>query len=270
MNTHAWAQTHLYEFVKKELPDKERHRIEEHIAVCKECKEEVKTFSSVLQGLDSSNVDWSAKQSPEYWNNFAFSVQNKITKEESKRNVPERFTEWIESIITFRPRDIAIASALCAVVLVVLIAGKEYIFKQVERPTSTQTMAQQATPVVDSEYLQLHDYFRRSRTLLVGLANSKMEDGDPADLQTERSMSKGLLHEARQLKQRRLDSRSERLIGDMEKIFIKVANSENEHNSPELALIRGGIERENLLYKIRRAEAMYQQPHIMFASNREN
>ncbi len=269
MKNHTWAQTHLYEFVKKELTEQKRQWLEAHIAGCDECKNDITTITAVLQEIDTSATDWSAKQTPEYWNNFAFSVQDRIAEDEKKSNLVVRFTEWIESLITFRPRDIAIASGICSLALVVLIAGKDIIFTpQTTQPTSS-SITEQMTPVVDSEYLRLHDYFRRSKTLLVGIANIKLEDSGQIDLQSERSKSKGLLSEARQLRQRSLDSRSERLLNDMEKILIKMANSESRYNSPELELIRGGIERENLLYKIRRAEAMYQQPKIMLASNRE-
>jgi hypothetical protein len=76
-----------------------------------------------------------------------------------------------------------------------------------------------------------------------------------------------LLDECRSLKRTPLDPRSERLINDMEKIFLKVANSGDENGFPELELIRDGIERENLLYKIRRAEATYRAVPVQFASD---
>jgi hypothetical protein len=44
---------------------------------------------------------------------------------------------------------------------------------------------------------------------------------------------------------------------DMEKILIKLSNTREQTGFPELAIIRGGIERENLLFKIRITETLY-------------
>jgi hypothetical protein len=82
-------------------------------------------------------------------------------------------------------------------------------------------------------------------------------------------MSRNLLHETRLIKKQPLDPRSEVLVGDMERILIKVANSEHGLNSPDLQLIRNGIERQNLLHKIRRAEVVYNPQYMMLASDKE-
>ncbi|TAK54771.1 MAG: hypothetical protein EPO24_12790 [Bacteroidetes bacterium] len=268
MNEHARAKAHLYEFVRNELPEEDRQRIERHIQSCNQCREEASTLSTFFQEVDKATIDWSAQQPEEYWNTFAYSVQARITKEEpAQATAIERFLEWLDSVITFRPRDIAIAGACCILLLAGLVAGKYFL--QQEKPPSQQQAARQVVSPVDSEYIRLHEYFRRSRALLVGLANSGLEEGEPADMEAEQTISKSLIHEARQLKQQPLDSRSERLISDMEKILLKLANSEMSENSADLELIRDGIERGNLLYKVRRAEAAYNQPTVMFANYKE-
>jgi hypothetical protein len=62
------------------------------------------------------------------------------------------------------------------------------------------------------------------------------------------------VHEARYLRNQPLDARSAELVGDLEKIMIELANLEEEHDLPNVELIRTGIRRENLLFKIRMAE----------------
>jgi hypothetical protein len=43
----------------------------------------------------------------------------------------------------------------------------------------------------------------------------------------------------------------------MEKVLIKLSNIREQTEFPELAIIRSGIERENLLFKIRITETLY-------------
>jgi len=86
-------------------------------------------------------------------------------------------------------------------------------------------------------------------------------DDQPADLRTEQRISRELVSEARVLRQEPLDLHSARLISDLEKIQIELANMGPENSSPGVALIRQGIESNNLLFKIRIAESVYQQVH---------
>lgn len=265
MNEHSRTQAVLYEFVKNELPDETRKQLERHLAQCAQCRDELKSLRAALEEIDRATVDWSAKQPSEYWTTFANSVQSRLNNDPKRKHTfIERFTLWVDSLTIFQPRDIAIAGALCAVALCALILGKEFFIKQ--QPPVPQQAARTSFSSVDSDYVRLHEYFRRSRALLVGLANMKTETDEPVDIGIEREISRKLLHETRMLKQRPLDSRSERLINDMEKIFLKVANAEAYYDPPQVEIIRGGIERVNLLYKIRRAESVFKSPNVMYAN----
>jgi len=90
--------------------------------------------------------------------------------------------------------------------------------------------------------------------LLVGIENMKTGEGGAVDLSAERRASRDLVQEARYFRQLRLDPRSERLMGDLEKIFIELSNSHDSRSRPDVELLRSGIQQENLLFKIRMAE----------------
>ncbi len=105
--------------------------------------------------------------------------------------------------------------------------------------------------------LKMGDYLRRSKALLVGLSNMKTADDEPVDLSVERNASRELVRDARLLKQQPLDPRSSRLINDVDKILIEVANMRPTADKPDVDFIRGGIHQENLLFKIRMAEHFY-------------
>ncbi len=263
---HTTIKNLLYDFVMNELPEKEHKQIEVHLKECQECSREVQGLKLFAEQLRNDATDWSELQTPAYWNRFADSISEQIKQTEKKQpGFVERFGEWLDSFISFRPRDIAFAGAVCSFLVVSLLVGKMYLFNQKENPEKKQVAIQ--TPVIDSEYVRLHEYFKKSKALLVGLANTNAEEIEQVDLETERTLSNNLLDECRSLKRTPLDPRSERLINDMEKIFLKVANSGDDNGFPELELIRNGIERENLLYKIRRAEATYRTIPVQFASD---
>jgi hypothetical protein len=85
----------------------------------------------------------------------------------------------------------------------------------------------------------------------------KHEPGRSFDLSAEREVSRDLIKEARYLREQDIDRRSARLIEDLNKILIELANLEDEHDLPDVEIIRGGIHQENLLFKIRMAELMH-------------
>jgi len=102
----------------------------------------------------------------------------------------------------------------------------------------------------------MDSYLRKSRMLLVGVTNMPVDEGQPVDLSVEQQTSRALADEARILKQETLDDRSLQLISELEKIQIELANMKSDNQVPTIALVRGGIEQENLLFKIRIQEAI--------------
>ena len=103
---------------------------------------------------------------------------------------------------------------------------------------------------------RMERYLRKSKILLVGLSNMKTDAGHPLDLSAEREASRSLIKEARYLQTQDIDRRSARLISALNKILIELANLEEHNDIPGVEIIRGGINQENLLFKIRMAEAM--------------
>src|SRR5258708_35821753 len=114
----------------------------------------------------------------------------------------------------------------------------------------------------------MHQYFRRSKILLIGLANIHQDQQGEVDLTADRRTSRSLVQEARYLEDQPLDHRSARLIGDLQKILIELANTKGRNGMPEVQILQGGIHRENLLFKIRMAETMFDS--TQFANVKES
>jgi len=113
---------------------------------------------------------------------------------------------------------------------------------------------------------RLSDYFRKSKTLLVGVSNTAPAKGEELDLDAERQTSRSLLREARYLRSGPVDPQASRLIDDLDRILIGLANGEAAASGPDVRMLRGGIERGNLLFKLRMQETRNQRLPVQQAS----
>jgi hypothetical protein len=102
----------------------------------------------------------------------------------------------------------------------------------------------------------MNEYLKKSRVLLVGLSNNRGQGNEWGDLSVERGRSRQLVHEARLLKRQPLDVRSAKLIDDLERIQIELANLDESRAGSDVEPIIAGIRQENLLFKIRMTEML--------------
>jgi hypothetical protein len=176
----------------------------------------------------------------------------------------QEIVEWIESVLLFNPKT-AYATGAAALVLAAFLAVRTFLPAEraewtFDKPSiafehTTRTMDTETSFDVPNE--RVSQYFRRSKTLLVGLANLQPDRDERLDFTAERRVSRDLIREARYLKQQPIDPRSRELMNDLERIMIELKNIEEHADLPNVEIIRSGIREENLLFKIRMAEAMY-------------
>ena len=57
-------------------------------------------------------------------------------------------------------------------------------------------------------------------------------------------------------------------MDDMERILIELSNVEGHNDPSDMSIIRSGIHHENLLFKVRMAEARYDSSNVLHASDR--
>jgi hypothetical protein len=171
------------------------------------------------------------------------------------------FVQFVALIndITGPVRRPSLAFGAVALLVISGVVSWQLLRHEPPPPVARTTVAQRTAPAVKprSADTRVQDYLRKSRILLVGIANMPTGKDEPLDLKPEREASRALVREARYLRQQDIDPRSERLMEDMEKVLITLSNTREQTAFPELAIIRGGIERENLLFKIRITETLY-------------
>jgi hypothetical protein len=260
MNRHIQARRLLYPYLQKELTPEDEQWVENHLTDCKRCAEELEMMKSALELFPRTSTSPSNERSGEFWNQFAQNVSRRIQEEEMRSKArASSLWETVESFLLLRWKTIAVSSAAMAAVGVLLL------FREPTLPVQTE---QQQSPLI-GQSVQLErtaeratQYFQKSKVLFVGITNMKTVEGEPVDLTAERRVSRELIHEARYLKKQPLDVRSTRLISDLERILIELANMKEETDLPNVEMIRSGIHRENLLFKIRMAQPLYDSTRI--------
>lgn len=251
MRAHSKIQKLLYEYLSGELNVRDKELVAAHLALCARCSAELKRLKEALETLDRSAVEASETRPPEFWSDFAAGVERRIQRQKASKQSSAKWLEAVEEFFVFRrPLAISLGSA---VVVVFLAVGIWSMLADRQHPTKETAGVAES----DSIRKEMSRYFRKSKTLLVGITNMKIPEHEPVDFSAERRASQELVHQARYLKNQPIDVRSARLIEDMEKILIELANLKENNNLPNVEIVRAGIHQENLLFKIRMAETQY-------------
>lgn len=252
----------LYDYLTEELDDTVRSDVARHLAECTACAAEVEHLREVLHRVPKVVTRASEQRSEEFWNGFARRVEQRIGPKWEMQPAPmlDVLTSWF---YFRRPALAAAGVALAGVGIVVSV----WIARMAEVQPPHDQIVEQAP--VDEHVERVGQYFRRSKSLLVGLTNKKAPEGVPLDLSLERQVSRQLVEEARQLREQPLDPGATQLIDEMERILIELANAEDAGVQSNMDLLRSGIRQENLLFKVRMAEAVYGSPTFMNASYRK-
>ncbi len=255
---HSSIQTLLYDYLHNELAENERLSVEHHLASCTRCANDLAALKRTLTLLPAPSSSPSTARHEAYWKSLSLAIEASL-KEKDKVE-PRPFADVFERLISFFTLRPGYAFALGTGLSIAIIAVVLFRLQPETPPAQT---AQERSFTDSSIVFAQHEtdqrvsrYFRKSKTLLVGLANLSEEDGNP-DLRAEQKLSRKLVREARYLKHQPLDGRSAKLVADLEKILIELANLEEGNDLPNVELIRSGIKQENLLFKIRMAEEAF-------------
>jgi hypothetical protein len=265
MNTHSQFKHLLYEFLCHELDDAQMNAVQEHVAKCHACAQELEELKEATGYLAHIATDASAQRPEEFWNEFTTNVERRI-KETSTVPSPvlpkirtSALWEFLEELTSSPKRyGIALGAAL-AIFLVSVVLWRWYAASREEKIVEQQREANnnllQARD--DSVNAFMRQYVDQSKMLLVGITNAKPVDDGTYDLSVEQEKSRQLIQQARYLEGQPIDPRTARLLNDLQKILIELANMKEQGNAPNVEILRSGVHNENLLFKIRMEEQKY-------------
>jgi len=267
MRSHRKIRRLLYEYAHHELPQVLQAEVDTHIRSCSRCASELGKLATTVTLFPKRTVRADNERPAEYWNEFLFAVEKKIRAEEEAGRKPQRdLAKGLLPLIDYHRRWMVYSGAVVVTAILALVFWR--MVSPVRPEPSHEETIVSAVPV-DSTQIQLTQYLRKSKALLVGITNTKANKERPLDLSLERKASRNLLREVRFLKRQPLDLRSARLLDDTEKILLGLANMREHEGASAVELIRSGIRQDNLLFKIRMAENAYQPGVFRLASNRE-
>ena len=253
MKSSKHIQDLLYEFHRGELPEDERRRVEQHLASCERCATSAKEVQELVNAVPTSSAKPSEALPEQFWNSFSYAVVSRIRSAERLEPVRKiSFGEYLQSLLVYQRRVFTALAVGVAVVAVLVLTRQFGVVENTELVTQAQSETE--TPTVQA---RLGQYFRKSQILMVGLMNMKSENGDGLDLSIESAASRELLQEARFLSEQNMDERTKRLVTDLKKILIELANIEAMYDLPDIEILRAGIRQENLLFKLRMGEQGY-------------
>jgi len=266
MSTHSEIQSLLYEYLRNELDETTADRVRLHLISCTTCSQELDEILGVSRMLDTIANDASAERSPEYWREYIDEVERKIrvAQAEDRLPLPEiRYSpvrEFFEELFGSPARYAVAFGAACVILIGGVFAWRWIADNRVARDTETalnqRALNEQARQDSIGEFMK--QYVHESKMVLVGFSNMKPVDGSTYDLSVEREKSRELVLQARFLEGQRLDPHSAKLVGDLQKILIELANMKDQGNAPNVEIVRSGVQEENLLFKIRMEEQSYQ------------
>jgi hypothetical protein len=264
MNDHEEIRLLLYDFAAGELLPDRRGVVESHVAGCADCRADLEGIRALLAALPDGTASPADERPASYWARFPENVEKQIRNLEAVRTaIPARRNVSARSLFPYRP-------AFAAAGTLGLLVAAFFAASRLALPPATAPVGDAVVSASVPPDSAVGDYFRRSKALLVGLTNLDVSEGNSIDLDAERRKSGELLDEARRLRRRPLDPRSARVIDDMERIFLKAKNIDRGHPADDVSMLREGIERNNLLFRVRMSEAAYGQASSIRTAGGEN
>lgn len=227
--------------------DEDIHRIVgEHIASCPECAREYEE-SGAITGLfagrgrpELSDSFW------ERWDDRLERGLDVIDRERSEAHPPMLSSRFRRNIRLF-----GTVTAAAALLLIGIAIGR-YLPGSSGRDRTAGVNPPAPVSAVTADAMRFLD---RSKLVLLGMdvAESAADADFTPEYRRLREISRELLRESPALQVRLGNENQVRLaalLGELDIILIQIANIDERHESHDLELIRAGMERKDLLFRI--------------------
>ncbi len=238
MNHPNEAQLILYHYGEAS----DRNEIAEHLEVCESCRANYQALQRVLAAVETLPV-------PDRAESYGAEVWRQVRPQIAKPTGPHgsnswRFFPW--------PRW-ALAGALGLLALGAFLAGRFWP----QPPTSPATAIVQAQPLSAGArervlLTEIGDHLERSQLALIELINSKTNGA--VDITAEQVLARELAAVNRLFRRAAADAGEPGLasvLEQLELVLIEVANGPAKLSADEFAALRGRIDTDGLLFKVK-------------------
>jgi hypothetical protein len=254
----------LYDFLSGTLHERERAAVEDHLTKCQKCSAERRKVEKAIQVLDAHEHELPTL--PEgYWDGYWKAVEVRIKISRPRSSGLEKLLEVLRgedtrSLLSPKFAYGLLGFALGAVVMLGILSP--YLSRkpqpEVAQQTAEKAEVQPATaesPTLSSvteEISQpLIQFFQKAKAFLIAVKNTNESKETATDLVSEQETSKKLAAECRNLKRLPLDPREQQLLSELDVVLVQLSKVKNERDSLKLDLVKEGIERNNLVMRIR-------------------
>jgi hypothetical protein len=260
MRAHRKVQNNLYSFLRDELSADERRAIEKHLKSCPMCTKELQSIREAID-LVTQNVRKPSEHRNElYWQQFSEKVDRRIQANFSEAEASSFVGRLLDLLVDNRkPISFGFVSALA---LMVLAFGVWSLWIQApgsDQATVTASMKRAdglpANTQRTAMELRADNYLEQSKILLIGIMNTDTKSlvQSKPFLDRQREMSRVLVRESQEISSGLTDPSQQRLrelVSDLGLILIQIANIESRHDVEGVDIVKGGVERNGILFKI--------------------
>ena len=257
MRTHRVIQNSLFSYVKQELAPEDREAIELHLQSCESCSRKLQDLRSIL-GLLSENVKRpSDHRSEMYWQQFAEKVERRIQGGRFEEPAQSFIGRLLDSIVENRkPFGVGFASALSMIALAFAVWSL-WIKTPEDKSVVSGKGGTELTANIQRSAMEVRadEYLEQSKVLLIGILNTDPQSmaGSKPLLERQRNESKKLVRESEEISAGLTDPsqlRLKELVSDLGVILLQIANLESKHSMQGVEIVKSGVERNGILFKI--------------------
>jgi hypothetical protein len=223
----------------------QRAVISEHLAACKECREELERIEAVLSALDTLPVpDPGADYGRQVWREIAPRLAEK----------PGRWWQaWLQ------PRRLAAAGGVIALIAGAFVAGRFTNRGGTGDNSASKEQVRERILVV-----AVGEHLGHSERMLVELSNAAANDPKQKEvnISAEQHRAEDLLQENRLYRQTAMqegDAGLASVLDELERVLLDVAHSPDQVTPAQLEGIQKKIEARGILFKVRVVNKELQQ-----------
>jgi hypothetical protein len=225
-----------------ELAGTAKGNTEQHLHECAECQAEFAKLGQILSAVNEETFPV-----PPRADEFEARVWASI-KPQLQEQRAGSWKAW------FAPQRLVWAGALAAVIVVAFLAGRVS-----KPPQQVATQGGQSGEKVRERIVlvAVGDHLEKSQMMLVELTNAEAGKGG-FDMSGEQERARDLLTANRlyqQSAQKVGDPAVNKVLDDLERVLVEVANSPTDLNKQQLAELQQQIESQGLLFRVRVLES---------------
>jgi hypothetical protein len=240
-----------------DLDDDRRAVFDAHLKACPDCARMYRQMTETLRLMSTRET---AEPDEAYWAGYSERLAERLESGHERSQRTKRPVWHTHPALR--------VGAVAALLMVGIFIGK-WIWTG-ERPAEHVKEVAVSTPDQDNEAITLvndrvQSYLQKSQVLLLALANFDPDTDDAVtlNLPSQKRISESLVQEAAYLKTALDDPaqmRLRELVGDLEMILLQIANLENEHDLEAVEMVRRGVDKQGVLFRIDLSKISQQRP----------